>query len=110
MTSVVVMVTQSSNSTSSGMRLSWNLFAGLTNSAWTAIVGLIATPFYLRYLGIEAYGLIGFFTTLLALLQLLDLGLSSAMCREVARDPPGGKCDSVRNLLRSLEYVYWGVA
>lgn len=92
------------------MRLSWNLFAGLTNSAWTAIVGLAATPFYLRYLGIEAYGLIGFFTTVLALLQLLDLGLSPAMSRQVARDPAGGKALGVRNLLRSLELVYWGIA
>lgn len=92
------------------MRLSWNLFAGLTSSAWTAIVGLVATPFYLRYLGIEAYGLIGFFTTMLALLQLLDLGLSPAMNREVARDPAAGKSTNVRNLLRSLELVYWGVA
>lgn len=92
------------------MRLSWNLFAGLTSSAWTAVVGLVATPFYLRYLGIEAYGLIGFFTTLLALLQLLDLGLSPAVNREVARDPAAGKSIDVRNLLRSLELVYWSIA
>jgi O-antigen/teichoic acid export membrane protein len=94
------------------MRLSWNLFAGITNSAWTAIVGLAATPFYLKYLGIEAYGLVGFFITLLALLQLLDLGLSPAISREVARARARGWTDAlgVRSLLRSLELMNWGIA
>jgi O-antigen/teichoic acid export membrane protein len=89
------------------MRLSWNLLAGLSNSAWTAIVGLAATPFYLRYLGLDAYGLIGFFTSLLVLLQLLDFGLSPAMNREVARQGAGA---GLRNLLRSLENIYWAIA
>jgi len=92
------------------MRLSWNLFAGLTNSAWTALVGVMATPFYLHYLGIESYGLVGFFTTLLALLTLLDLGLSPTMSREVARHTAFGDTDGVRHLLRSLEFLYWVVA
>jgi len=87
------------------MRLGWNLLAGLTNSAWTALIGVLATPFYLHYLGIESYGLIGFFTTLLTLLQLLDLGLSPTMNREAARHAAVGDLRGVRHLLRSLELV-----
>ena len=92
------------------MRLGWNLLAGLTNSAWTALIGVLATPFYLHYLGIESYGLIGFFTTLLTLLQLLDLGLSPTMNREAARHAAVGDLRGVRHLLRSLELVYWAAA
>jgi O-antigen/teichoic acid export membrane protein len=92
------------------MRLSRNLFAGLTNSAWTAIAGVVSTPFYLHFLGIESYGLVGFFTTLLTLLTLLDLGLSPTMNREVARYAAAGDPDGARHLLRSLEILYWVVA
>lgn len=92
------------------MRLSWNLLAGFTGSAWTAIVGVLATPFYLHFLGIESYGLIGFFTTLLTLVQLLDLGLSPTMNREVARHTGGVDALRLRHLLRSLELLYWIVA
>lgn len=92
------------------MRLGWNLLAGFTSSAWTAAVGMLATPFYLHYLGIESYGLIGFFTTLLTLLQLLDLGLSPTMNREVARHAVVGDAGGARHLLKSLELVYWTMA
>lgn len=43
------------------MTLGRNLIAGLVNSVWSALVGLAVVPFYLDYLGVEAYGLIGFF-------------------------------------------------
>lgn len=67
------------------MRLGLNVFAGLAGSAWTALVTLAVVPFYLRYLGVEAYGLIGFFVTLQVMLQLLDGGLAAATNREVTR-------------------------
>lgn len=92
------------------MRLGWNLSASLANSAWTAVVGFIATPFYLRYLGIEAYGLIGFFTTVFVLLQLLDMGLAPTINREVARHASDGAISRAGNLLRSMEVIYWGMS
>ena len=42
-------------------------------------------PFYIKLLGIEAYGLVGFYVTLLAALQVLDLGISPTINREMAR-------------------------
>lgn len=92
------------------MRLGWNLLAGFTGSAWTALISVIATPFYLHFLGIESYGLIGFFTTLLTLVQLLDLGLSPTMNREVARHGSVVEVSRLSHLFRSLELLYWGVA
>ena len=93
-----------------GMKLSQNLLAGLANSIWAAIVGLIAVPLYLKYLGIEAYGLIGFFATMQALFQILDLGLAATTNREVARCSASGNLREAGNLLHTLAVIYWSTA
>jgi O-antigen/teichoic acid export membrane protein len=92
------------------MSLSRNLLVGLANSIWTALIGLAVVPLYLKYLGIEAYGLIGFFVTTQALLQLLDMGLAPAINREVARYSAAGNLIGVGKLLHTLAVVYWSMA
>lgn len=92
------------------MGLSRNLFAGLSNSIWTALVGLAVVPLYLKYLGIEAYGLIGFFVTMQALMQLLDMGLAPMINREVARYSAAGNLTGAGKLLHTLAVVYWSMA
>ncbi|MDP1620620.1 MAG: oligosaccharide flippase family protein, partial [bacterium] len=92
------------------MRLSHNLLAGLANSIWLALIGLAVVPLYLKYLGIEAYGLIGFFATTQALLQLLDMGLAPTINREVARCSASGNLKEAGKLLHSLAIVYWIMA
>ena len=88
------------------MKLGRNLLAGLTNSVWSALIGLAVVPLYLKYLGIEAYGLIGFFATTQAILSLLDLGLAPTINREVARGSASGDMREARNLLHTLAVVY----
>jgi len=90
--------------------LSRNLLVGVLNSAWVAVTGLIVVPFYLKYLGIDAYGLIGFFLTLQALFQLLDMGLAPTINREVARCSVSGNMHEARNLLHSLAVIYFAMA
>ena len=92
------------------MSLSRNLLAGLFNSIWSALLGLAVVPFYLKYLGIEAYGLIGFFATLQALLQLLDMGMAPTINREVARCSATGNLPEAGKLLHTLAVVYWCIA
>ncbi len=92
------------------MTLGRNLVAGLSNSIWSAIVGLAVVPFYLEYLGIEAYGLIGFFVTAQSLLQLLDMGMASTINREVARCSAAGNIQYAGKLLHSLAVIYWSIA
>ena len=92
------------------MRLSGNLLAGLANSIWSALIGLAVVPFYLKYLGIEAYGLIGFFVTTQALLSLLDMGLAPTINREVARYSASGNLLEAGKLLHTLAIVYWSMA
>lgn len=92
------------------MSLGRNLLAGLANSVWSALIGLAVVPFYLKYLGIEAYGLIGFFVTTQALLSLLDMGMAPTINREVARCSASGDLKEAGKLLHTLAVVYWGMA
>lgn len=68
-------------------------------------------PMYVRYMGAEAYGLVGFFAMLQAWFNLLDIGLTPTMARETARFN-GGATDalSLRRLLRAMEGVFIGIA
>ena len=92
------------------MSLSRNLLAGLANSIWSTLIGLAVVPLYLKYLGIESYGLIGFFATTQALLQLLDMGLAPTINREVARCSATGSLKEAGKLLHTLAVVYWCMA
>ncbi len=92
-----------------------NTAANLSARVWTAVVHLAFVPLYVRYLGIEAYGLIGVFTSLLALFALLDLGLSATLNREMAKlsarsATEAGAGREARDLLRTLETLYWPAA
>jgi len=93
-----------------GARLGWNLAAGVASTSWTALVALATVPLYLRYLGIEAYGLIGFFTAMQALFALLEVGLAQTVNREVARTSTLDERRQARDLLHTLAVGYWAVA
>jgi len=82
----------------------------VASSVWSAALSLAAVPVYVSRLGIEAYGLIGFFITSQAILQVLDLGLAPAVNREVARSAALGNAGMSRTLLRTLARVYWATA
>lgn len=92
------------------MRLTRNLVAGLGSSVWTAIIGLAVVPFYLRYLGLDQFGIIGFFMTLQMVLRLLDFGLGPTVNREVARCSATGQINEARVLLHTLASISWAIA
>jgi O-antigen/teichoic acid export membrane protein len=74
-------------------------------------MGLAFVPVYIKFLGIEAYGLIGIFAILQAWLTLLDLGMTPALSREMARFTAGAhNAESIRDLLRSLEIIGFAIA
>ncbi|OIO71325.1 MAG: hypothetical protein AUJ57_07280 [Zetaproteobacteria bacterium CG1_02_53_45] len=68
-------------------------------------------PFYIHFMGIESYGLVGFFMSLQAVLFILDLGLTATVSRELARLSVNAEpADRMRALVRTLELVYWGIS
>jgi O-antigen/teichoic acid export membrane protein len=93
------------------MSLRRNIFANYANQFYSTVVGIVMVPVYVRYMGVEAYGLIGFFTMLQMWFQLLDVGLTPTMARETSRFR-GGAVDalSLRRLLRGLECIFFGTA
>jgi O-antigen/teichoic acid export membrane protein len=93
------------------MSVRTNIIANFIGNAWVALMGFVFVPVYVRYLGVEAWGLVGFMSMLQAWLTLLDLGLSPTLSREMALFQGGGYSpQSIRDLLRSLELIYGAVA
>lgn len=92
------------------MTVKRNLIANFGGSVWTGLMGIAFVPLYIHFMGIEAYGLIGIFATLLALFGLLDMGLSATLTREMARlSGEEEKAQEMRDLVRTLEIPYWAV-
>ena len=74
-------------------------------------MGLIFVPYYIHFLGIEAYGLIGIFALLQAWLSLLDMGMTPTLSREMARFTAGAHdTQSIQNLLRTIEIITYSLA
>jgi O-antigen/teichoic acid export membrane protein len=85
-----------------------NVAANLFGRAWVTGLGIAFIPAYLGFLGMEAYGLVGFFATLQAVFGLLDLGLGATINRELARlSVTADRRAEQRTLLRTLEACYW---
>jgi|SRR5688572_25867680 len=88
-----------------------NIAANFVGQIWAVLIALVVVPINIHYLGIESYGLIGVFALLQTWLALLDMGLTAALSRELARFTGGSRgVRSMRNLLRSVEIVGCGVA
>lgn len=88
-----------------------NIIANFVGQAWGNLLSFLFVPFYLKFMGIEAYGLIGFFLVLQGVLSFLDLGIGSTLTRELARlSTIDGTAKKQRDLVRTLECLYWGMA
>ncbi len=89
------------------MSIQRNIVASYVGQTYTTLVGILLVPTYIRYMGIEAYGLIGFFAVIQGWFQLLDMGLTPTIGREAAR-LSGGASDALgfRKTLRAFEGVF----
>lgn len=82
------------------------LIFSYTTQGYISIIGIILMPTYLKYMGVEAFGLIGFYLMLQNWLQLLDLGLSPVLSREMSLHRAGAvDAADIRQRLRSLEWL-----
>ena len=93
------------------MSLKSNVAANYFGQGWQALMNFAFVPIYIKYLRVEAYGLIGIFAFLQAWLVLLDMGLKPALGREMARFTAGAHdVQSIRDLLRSVELIGIAIA
>jgi len=92
------------NLQSSISKISITLFSRIT----IAIVGIIFVPIYVKIIGAESYGLVAFYATLASSLAILDLGLSTAISRQIAiLQVQQGKEKEMKDLVLSVEIIYW---
>lgn len=86
------------------MAVKRNLTANFIGQGWTALMGMVFIPVYIKYLGMDSYGLIAIFGLLHTWLALLDMGMAPTLNREMARFVGGLYTpESIRDLLRSVE-------
>lgn len=85
----------------------WNLVGGV----WTGALIVLATPWYVARLGLEGYGIVGLWLMMQVMMGLLDMGMGATVIRGFAdlRQDSDGHAYK-RDLLKTLESVYWAVA
>ena len=84
-----------------------NIFASYISQVYVILTGILVLPFYIIEMGAEAYGLVGFFTMLQAMFNLLDLGLTPTIGRETARYLAGTHSDVMYSqLYRTLNLIF----
>lgn len=89
------------------VKLKRNILAGYAAQAYVALVGIALLPLCLKYMGAEAYGLVGFFVLLQSLFQLLDMGITPTLTREAARvNGEAAHAWHLRRLLRLMEFIF----
>jgi len=87
-----------------------NIIFNYAGQFYVGFIGIAILPLYLKYLGPEEYGLIGVFTLIQAWMQILDLGLSPTLSKEIASSDNKNPLNKIRTLIRSLEIIFIGIA
>lgn len=92
-------------------RFSWVVGSSILTRVWVALCAVVFVPIYLKYLGVEGYGLIGFCNILLSVAGIFDLGLGGALTHELAQlRAESGNQQKQRNTVRTLEVFFWFIA
>jgi O-antigen/teichoic acid export membrane protein len=88
-----------------------NIIANYAGKSFSSFISIVFIPIYIKFIGIEAYGLIGIYTSLLIIFTHLDFGLGTIINKELSQmSVQPGKKREMRNLLRSIEIIYWPLA
>jgi hypothetical protein len=74
----------------------------------SGLVIIFATPFYLKNLGFDGYGILSFWLMMQVMMGLLDMGIGATLIRKFA-DPnlDDSKIKYKNDLLRTIEIFYW---
>jgi O-antigen/teichoic acid export membrane protein len=84
--------------------------ANIVGRGTSVLFALAFVPLYLRLLGTEGYGLVGFFLMLQAVLLLADSGFSGAVTREIARlSSKRGDQRRILDICRTFEVLFLAI-
>lgn len=88
------------------MSVKANVISNYIGQITIAVLNFIFIPTYIKYIGVEAYGLVGMFAVLQMALNTLDGSIIPLISREMSCYLGGTKpLDSLRNLLRTAEII-----
>ena len=85
-----------------------NTITNYLGQGYTIGAAILFTPFYLQFLGAEAYGLVGFYMVMQSWFSLLDMGFSATLGRQVAyaRSQTNGFDEKFLALLKTFELIF----
>ncbi|RCU43297.1 polysaccharide biosynthesis protein [Corallincola holothuriorum] len=93
------------------VNLKKNIVCNYVSQIYVTIIGIVLLPMYIKYMGSEAYGLIGFFAMLQVWFNVLDLGLTPTIARETARYRAGALSKlEFSQLYRALSMIFLSIA
>lgn len=88
-----------------------NVIISYISQIYLIVVSILILPFYIKYMGAEAYGLVGFFAMLQGFFNLLDFGLTPTISRQAAQYNSGLISNlNFRRLFRSLSIIFCLIA
>lgn len=88
-----------------------NILASYLSQVYLIVISIAILPFYIKYMGAEAYGLVGFFAMLQGLFNLLDFGLTPTISRQTAQYNAGVETAlNFRRLFRALSLIFAVIA
>ncbi len=87
--------------------LKLNVLASYASQIYLVIISIAILPIYMKYMGAEAYGLVGFFAMLQGLFNLLDFGLTPTISRQTTQYNAGVETAlGFRQLFRALSIIF----
>jgi len=92
------------------MNFKQNIATNYASQIYVMLISIVILPLYIKYMGAETYGLVGFFAIFQAVFNLLDMGLTPTMARETGRFSSGA-VDSLnyKRFVRALEGIFVAV-
>ena len=75
-------------------------------------MGICFVPLYLKFIGVEGYGLVGFFILLSSAMSMFDGGFGAVATREASKYEAASETDKrlVTHTLKSVECIFWAIA
>lgn len=84
-----------------------NIVANYASQLYASALGILLVPLYVHYMGVEAYGLVGFYAMLQGWFLILDMGVSATLNRQAARFNAGAVNGlELRRLVRAFEGIF----
>ena len=88
------------------MSVKANVISNYIGQITIAVLNFIFIPTYIKYIGVEAYGLVGMFAVLQIALNSFDAAITPLLSREMSCYLGGERSlESIRNLLRTSEVL-----